>query len=259
MPVRCNKCDKVIVIDQSQLQGTARGNCATYMGIFDRIRQLVASENDVSRALFSFNSEGACPDCKGLGYNVVDMHFMGDVRTGCETCEGKRYRHETLKYTYNGKNINDILEMTVTEAVDFFDDKLIKEKLSVLLSVGLDYIELGQSHDTFSGGEAQRLKLASQLQKKGEIYILDEPTAGLHFADIDHLKKTLSTLVDAGNSVLTIEHNMDFIASADWVIDIGPEGGDKGGEIVAEGTPREIMMVSGSYTGQYLKRFAAKK
>jgi excinuclease UvrABC ATPase subunit len=246
--------EKVIVVDQSPLQGTSRGNCATYVGVFDRIRELIAKENHVSKEIFSFNGKGACPDCKGLGYKKIDMHFMGDVTVKCDTCFGKRYKEEILLYKYKNLNIDSILGMTVKEAFDFFDDKEIKQQLETLISVGLDYIELGQSHDTFSGGEAQRLKLAKQLQKQGEIYILDEPTSGLHYADIEKLLRLLNQLVDNGNTVLVVEHNLSFIAQSDWIIDLGPEGGNKGGFIIAEGTPKEISMVNESYTGNYLAK-----
>jgi excinuclease UvrABC ATPase subunit len=245
--------DQVILIDQTPMQGTARGNCATYVGVFDKIRELIGKQNNVSKDLFSFNGKGACEECKGLGYKKIDMHFMGDVRVKCETCLGKRYNEDILQYKFNDKNINEILNLTVKEAFDFFEDNEIKEQLETLISVGLDYIELGQSHDTFSGGEAQRLKLAKQLQKKGNIYILDEPTAGLHFADIEKLLVLMNRIVDNGNTVLAVEHNMTFIANSDWIIDLGPEGGNNGGNIVAQGTPKDVELVRHSYTGQYLK------
>lgn len=245
--------EKVIVIDQKAMSGMARGNSATYIGIFDRIRDLYARENNVSKSIFSFNSSGACPDCKGLGYKKIDMHFMGDVTVKCETCLGKRYKEETLVYKYKGKNIHEVLEMTIDESFSFFDDEIIKHKVETLIKVGLGYLELGQSHDTFSGGEAQRLKLASQLHKKGEIYILDEPTAGLHFADIERLLGLLNELVENGNTVLVIEHNMNFIRNADWIIDLGPGGGNEGGKIIAEGTPESVAKNESSFTGHYLR------
>jgi len=245
--------NRVVVIDQKSMSGMARGNSATYIGIFSQIRDLFAKENSISKSVFSFNSSGACPDCKGLGYKKIDMHFMGDVTVKCETCGGKRYKAETLAYKYKAKNISEVLEMTVDEAFQFFDDPVIKHRLEVLAKVGLGYLELGQSHDTFSGGEAQRLKLASQLHKKGEIYILDEPTAGLHFSDIEKLVGLLNELVDKGNTVLVIEHNMNLIRNADWVIDLGPGGGNEGGMIVAEGTPTDVAGNKKSYTGKYLK------
>jgi len=245
--------DKVIVIDQKAMSGIARGNSATYIGIFDRIRDLFAKENNVSKSIFSFNSSGACPDCKGLGYKKIDMHFMGDVTVKCETCLGKRYKEETLAYKYKAKNIHEILEMTIDESLTFFDDEIIKHRVETLVKVGLGYLELGQSHDTFSGGEAQRLKLASQLHKKGEIYILDEPTAGLHFADMEKLLRLLNELVENGNTVFVIEHNINFIRNADWIIDLGPGGGNEGGKIVAEGTPESVAKNESSFTGQYLR------
>lgn len=245
--------DKVIVIDQKAMSGMARGNSATYIGIFDIIRDLFAKENNVSKSIFSFNSSGACPDCKGLGYKKIDMHFMGDVTVKCETCLGKRYKEETLAYKYKGKNIHEVLGMTIDESLSFFGDEIIKHRVETLVKVGLGYLELGQSHDTFSGGEAQRLKLASQLHKKGEIYILDEPTAGLHFADIEKLLGLLNELVENGNTVLVIEHNMNFIRNADWIIDLGPGGGNEGGKIVAEGTPESVAENKNSFTGQYLR------
>ena len=177
---------------------------------------------------------------------------MADVKTVCETCLGKRYTEKVLEYKYKDKNMNDILKMTITESFDFFKDEEIKNKFKALIEVGLDYLELGQTHDTFSGGEAQRLKLASKLHKKGEFYILDEPTSGLHFYDIEKLIKLLNKLVDAGNSVLVIEHNLDVIKQADWIIDMGPGGGNEGGEIIAEGTPSEIKSDSESITGKFL-------
>jgi excinuclease ABC A subunit len=245
--------DKVVFVDQSSVGATVRGNIATYSGVFDLIRELIAKENNVNKALFSSNSKGACPDCEGLGYHKVDMHFMADVKTICESCEGKKYTAEALKYKLYGKNIYEILEMTVEETAVFFTQEELNRRLNLLADVGLGYLNLGQTLDTLSGGESQRLKLASNLHKKGEFYVLDEPTSGLHFVDIEKLLALLHTLVDNGNSVLVIEHNLDVIRSADWIIDLGPEGGDKGGRVIAEGTPEKIMEVENSYTGQYLK------
>lgn len=244
--------EELILIDQTSLMGTAKGNIATYTGIFNEVRDIFASENNMVSSLFSSNSKGACLDCKGLGFIKIDMHFMGDVKVECETCQGKKYQKEVLKYAYKGKNINDVLNLTVLEAYDFFEQKSIKDKLKVLADVGLDYLTLGQTHDTFSGGEAQRLKLASKLNKSGKIFILDEPTSGLHFADIEKLLKLLNKLVDDGNSVIAIEHNLDVIRQSDWIIDLGPEGGENGGRIIAEGTPIEISKNTQSVTGQYL-------
>jgi len=247
--------DQVISIDQSSVGANSRGNIATYSGSFDLIRELMASENHVNKALFSSNSQGACPDCKGLGYHQVDMHFMADVRVVCETCEGKKYTHETLKYQYQAKNIYQILELTVEGAVEFFNQAGLHQRLKMLQDVGLGYLNLGQTLDTLSGGESQRLKLASKLHQKGEFYVLDEPTSGLHFADIEKVLSVLHHLVDIGNSVLVIEHNLNVISSADWIIDLGPEGGDQGGKIIAQGIPEQIMATQRSYTGQYLKQF----
>ncbi|MBU4338583.1 excinuclease ABC subunit UvrA [Patescibacteria group bacterium] len=244
--------EKIVLINQSPLTGTARGDIATYTGIFSEIRNIFAKENNVSNSLFSSNSKGACFDCKGLGFINIDMHFMGDVKVKCETCLGKKYQKEILKYTYKSKNINDVLNMTVNEANNFFKQTIIKNKLKMLIDVGLGYLTLGQTHDTFSGGEAQRLKLASKLNKKGEIFILDEPTSGLHFADIEKLLNLLNRIIDNGNSVIVIEHNLDVIRQSDWIIDMGPKGGEKGGKIIAEGTPIEISKNKNSITGRYL-------
>lgn len=243
---------KIISIDQSSLFGSARGNIATYTGIFNEIRSIFAKENDVSSSLFSSNSKGACPECKGLGFIKIDMHFMGDVKTICETCQGKKYQKEILEYKYKNKNIYDILEMTVKEANDFFEQDLIQKKLKTLIDVGLGYLTLGQTHDTFSGGESQRLKLASKLHKKGEIFVLDEPTLGLHFVDVKKLLNLLNKIVDNGNTVIVIEHNLDVIRQSDWIIDMGPFGGNNGGKIVAEGTAEEISKNNNSVTGKYL-------
>lgn len=246
--------DQVVFVDQSQVGSTPRGYIATYCGAFDYIRDVLGKENGVNKALFSSNSKGACPDCDGLGYNKIDMHFMADVKIPCETCEGKKYTKEVLEYKYKGKNIFEVLELTSEEAYVLFDSKEIKDRLKMLTDVGLGYLKLGQTLDTLSGGESQRLKLASNLHKKGEFYVLDEPTSGLHLADIEKLLSLLQSLVDNGNSVLVIEHNLEVIKNADWIIDLGPEGGDMGGIIVAEGTPEDISKVKDSYTGQYLSK-----
>ncbi|MBI1973282.1 excinuclease ABC subunit UvrA [Candidatus Micrarchaeota archaeon] len=241
--------DKVVFVDQSQVGSSPRGNIATYTGAFGIIRKIIADENKVKESLFSSNSTGACPDCNGLGYNKVDMHFMAPVKVVCETCDGKKYTKEALEYKYSGKNIDEILDMTTEEALKFFTQPELQKRLQILVDVGLDYLSLGQTLDTLSSGENQRLKLASKLHRKGEFYVLDEPTSGLHFADVGRILRLLHKLVDNGNSVLVIEHNLDVIRSADWIIDLGPRGGDKGGEIVAEGTPEEIANNRKSYTG----------
>lgn len=244
--------EKIIVINQASLTGTIRGNIATYTGIFNEIRNIFAKENGASASLFSSNSKGACPTCKGLGFINIDMHFMGDTKVTCETCRGKKYQKEILNYAYKKKNIYDVLEMTVAESSKFFTQTTIRNKLKILREVGLGYLTLGQTHDTFSGGEAQRLKLASELHKQGEIFILDEPTSGLHFADINNLLKLLNTLVDNGNSIIVIEHDTTVLRQSDWMIDMGPLGGERGGEIIAEGTPLNLSKNKNSLTGKYL-------
>ncbi|MDO8524594.1 MAG: excinuclease ABC subunit UvrA [bacterium] len=244
--------EDIVLVDQSSLTGSVRGNIATYTGIFDEIRNIFAKENKVASSLFSSNSKGACPECKGIGFNKIDMHFMGDVKAECETCQGKKYKKEVLSYIYKEKNINDILDLTVIEAFNFFEQDEIKNKIKMLIDVGLGYLTLGQTHDTFSGGEAQRLKLASKLNKRGKIFILDEPTSGLHFSDIKTLLDLLNRIIDGGNSVIVIEHNLDVIQQSDWIIDLGPEGGERGGEIIAQGTPVEIAKNKKSVTGYYL-------
>jgi len=244
--------DKIALVDQSSIGLTPRGNIATYTKAIEFIREVLSKENKVDKSLFSSNSKGGCPECNGLGYIKTDMHFMADVKTVCEVCEGKKYTKKVLEYRYNGKNINDILKMNACEAIKFFNNNILSNKLQLLLDVGLDYVELGQTLDTLSGGESQRLKLASKLQNKNEFYVLDEPTSGLHFADIEKLLKLLHGLVDAGNSVLVVEHNLDIIRSADWIIELGPEGGDKGGKIVVEGFPEQIAKNKKSETGRVL-------
>ncbi len=256
--------DKVIDIDQSPIGRTPRSNPATYTGVFTPIREIFATLPEsklrgYSVGRFSFNvSDGRCHYCNGEGYVKVEMHFLPDVYVLCEECAGKRYNRETLEITYKGKNIYDVLTMTVKEALSFFSNHTsISGMLKVMEEVGLGYIKLGQPATTLSGGEAQRVKLAKELVKKSTgrtLYILDEPTTGLHFDDIKKLLFLLQKLVDMGNTVIVIEHNLDVIKSADWIIDLGPEGGDKGGYIVAEGPPEDVAKNSGSYTGQYLKR-----
>lgn len=244
---------KVVLIDQGSIGDNKRGCIATYVGAFDKIRSTFAQKNNQGIGLFSFNSVGGCDQCRGLGHIEMDMNFLGDVKIICDSCHGRRYKAEVLRYLYKGKNIAEVLRMTAAEVKDFIDDEEVKQKMDLLTNVGLDYVEMGQTLDTLSGGESQRLKLASRLQTKGEFYILDEPTSGLHFADIEKLMKLLNQLVDNGNTVLVIEHNLEVIKQADWIIDLGPEGGDKGGRIVAEGIPAEVAKVSESYTGRYLR------
>jgi len=257
--------DKIINIDQSPIGRTPRSNPATYIGVFDLIRDLFASTPDAkargySKGRFSFNvSGGRCEACGGDGTIKVEMHFLPDVYVPCEVCNGKRYNRETLEVKYKGKNIYDVLEMTVEEALKFFENfHAISRKIQTLYDVGLSYIKLGQPSTTLSGGEAQRIKLAAELSRKSTgktIYILDEPTTGLHFADVHKLIEILQKLVAEGNTVVVIEHNMDVIKSADYIIDMGPEGGDMGGTVVACGTPEEIAENPGSYTGLYLKKY----
>lgn len=256
--------DKVINIDQSPIGRTPRSNPATYTGVFDRIRALFASTNDAKmrgykQGRFSFNVRGGrCEACTGDGIVKIEMHFLPDVFVPCEVCKGKRYNRETLEVKYKGKNIHDVLDMTVDEAVEFFKNiPYISRKIDTLQEVGLGYVKLGQSSTTLSGGEAQRVKLATELSKRSTgktLYILDEPTTGLHIADVHKLLDELQKLVDAGNTVVVIEHNLDVIKTADYIIDLGPEGGDRGGMIVATGTPEEVSRNKDSYTGQYLKK-----
>ena len=256
--------DKVINIDQSPIGRTPRSNPATYIGLWDDIRALFASTQE-SKAhgygpgRFSFNvSGGRCEACKGDGQIKIEMHFLPDIYVPCEVCEGKRYNRETLQVTYRGKNISEVLDMTVEDALVFFENiPGIKRKLQTLYDVGLGYIRLGQLATTLSGGEAQRVKLASELHRRQTgktFYILDEPTTGLHFEDVRQLLVVLQRLVDAGNTVLVIEHNLDVIKSADYIVDLGPEGGDRGGAIVAQGTPEHVATVKESHTGRFLAR-----
>jgi excinuclease ABC subunit A len=259
-----DKIDKVINIDQSPIGRTPRSNPATYTGAFTPIRELFsqlpeAKVRGYKAGRFSFNVRGGrCEACEGDGIIKIEMHFLPDVYIPCEVCKGKRYKRETMEIKYKGKNISDLLEMSVDEACRFFDRiPKIKRKLKTLIDVGLGYIKLGQSATTLSGGEAQRVKLSTELSKistGSTFYILDEPTTGLHFEDIKMLLNVLNRLVDMGNTVLVIEHNLDVIKSADWVIDLGPEGGDEGGKVVAQGTPEEVAEIKGSYTGRFLKR-----
>lgn len=256
--------DKVIDIDQSPIGRTPRSNPATYTGVFDYIRDVFAMTPEAKmrgylKGRFSFNVKGGrCEACNGDGILKVEMHFLPDVYVPCEVCKGKRYNRETLQVKYKGKTISDVLEMTVEEGVEFFQNiPRIKRKLDTLFDVGLGYIKIGQSSTELSGGEAQRVKLATELSKRSTgktIYILDEPTTGLHTADIHKLIKVLNQLVEGGNTVVVIEHNLDVIKTADYIIDLGPEGGDKGGTVIATGTPEEIAKAKGSYTGQFLKR-----
>ncbi|MGE3771158.1 MAG: excinuclease ABC subunit UvrA, partial [Bdellovibrionales bacterium] len=257
--------DKVIDIDQSPIGRTPRSNPATYTGVFTPIREWFAGLPEAKArgygpGRFSFNVKGGrCEACEGDGVLTVEMHFLPDVYVTCDTCHGKRYNRETLEVTYRDKTIADVLDMSVEEGLKFFAPvPSIRDKLNTLMQVGLGYIKIGQPATTLSGGEAQRVKLAKELSRRATgrtLYILDEPTTGLHFADVQKLLEVLHTLVDQGNTVLVIEHNLEVIKTADWIIDLGPEGGAGGGRIVATGTPEDVMDVSASYTGQYLKPY----
>ena len=259
------KLDKVINIDQSPIGRTPRSNPATYTGVFDMIRDLFASTTDAKergykKGRFSFNVKGGrCEACSGDGIIKIEMHFLPDVYVPCEVCGGKRYNRETLEVKYKGKSIYDVLNMTVEEALKFFENvPTIQRKIQTLYDVGLSYIRLGQPSTELSGGEAQRIKLATELSRRGTgrtIYILDEPTTGLHFADVHKLVEILRKLAEGGNTVVVIEHNLDVIKTADYIIDMGPEGGDRGGTVIAQGTPEEIAACENSYTGQYVKRY----
>ena len=260
--------DKVICIDQSPIGRTPRSNPATYTGVFDMIRDLFASTPDAKakgykKGRFSFNVKGGrCEACSGDGILKIEMHFLPDVYVPCEVCHGKRYNRETLEVKYKGKNIYDVLDMTVEEALAFFEHvPFIRRKIETLYDVGLSYIKLGQPSTTLSGGEAQRIKLATELSRRSTgktVYILDEPTTGLHFADVHKLTEILNRLAEGGNTVIVIEHNLDVIKTADYIIDMGPEGGDGGGTVVAQGTPEEVAEVSSSYTGHYVKKYLQK-
>ena len=260
--------DKVVDIDQSPIGRTPRSNPATYTGLFTPIRELFAATQEArSRGYnpgrFSFNVKGGrCEACRGDGVIKVEMHFLPDVYVMCDVCKGKRYNRETLEIKYKGKSINEVLAMTVEDALEFFSAvPALKRKLQTLMDVGLSYVQLGQNATTLSGGEAQRVKLSRELSKRdtgNTLYILDEPTTGLHFHDVQHLLEVLHRLRDHGNTVIVIEHNLDVIKTADWVIDLGPEGGDKGGEIIATGTPEQVAATDGSYTGQFLKQILSK-
>jgi excinuclease UvrABC ATPase subunit len=258
-----------VVMDQSAVGTSTRSNPATYTGVMDDMRKAFASANGVDAGLFSFNSKGACENCNGSGVIYTDLAFLDTVKTPCEVCQGHRFKEEVLAYKLNGQSITDVLAMTVARALEFFANgdpasngrtgraalgRDIGRKLQAMHDVGLGYLTLGQPLSTLSGGECQRIKLASELHKHGSIYVLDEPTTGLHLSDIGNLLAILNRLVDGGNTVIVIEHNMDVVRNADWIVDLGPEGGSKGGRVVFEGTPRQILDAPGSLTGQYLAR-----
>ena len=247
--------DRVVMVDQSPVTATGRSTAATFLGFFDEIRKLIAAENQQDPSLFTFNGAGACPVCKGRGVIVTELVFMDPVTTICEECEGKRYSKEALKYSYRGKNIIEILDMSVEDAYEFFrDNSKISKRLKAMLEVGLPYLSLGQPLSTLSGGERQRVKLAKDLDKKGNIYILDEPTTGLHASDIKSIMSLLEKLVKRGNTVIVIEHNLDVMKQVDYIIDIGPDGGTGGGEVVFTGTPAEMIQSSDTITARYLRR-----
>ncbi len=241
-----------IVVDQDAIGRSSRSNPATWLGLFDSIRKAFAAATGQPAALFSFNSRGACEACKGQGSIAVEMSFLDDVRVVCADCAGRRYREEVLQLKWDGRDIHEVLSLTASDAIRVLPDARIRSKLQVVQDVGLGYITLGQPLSTLSGGECQRLKLASELGQAGHLYVLDEPTTGLHFADIERLLGILDRIVEAGNSVVVIEHDLDVIAAADWVIDLGPEGGTRGGRVVATGTPEQVARTPGSHTGRYL-------
>ena len=242
-----------IVIDQSAVGVSSRSNPATYTGIMDDVRKAFAAANKVNASLFSFNSKGACENCQGLGVIYTDLAFLSEVKTPCEACGGKRFKDEVLEYKLNGKSISDVLAMNVQQALEYFKIKEVLRKLQAMSDVGLDYLSLGQPLSTLSGGECQRIKLASELHKQGSVYVMDEPTTGLHMSDVQHLLDVMNRLVDTGNTVIVIEHNLHVIKNADWIIDMGPEGGSKGGTIMFEGTPKELLRSKHSLTAAYLR------
>jgi len=241
-----------IVVDQSAVGTNPRSNPATYTGIMDDVRKAFATANKIDAGLFSFNSKGACDNCNGLGVVYTDLSFFESVKSPCEVCGGKRFKDEVLDYKLDGKSIVNVLEMTVRQALEFFTIPEISSKLQTMSDVGLDYLTLGQPLNTLSGGECQRIKLASELHKKGSIYVMDEPTTGLHKSDTAHLLEVINKLVDSGNTVIVIEHNMDVVRNADWVIDLGPEGGSKGGQVMFEGTPLDLKNTKQSITSLYI-------
>jgi excinuclease UvrABC ATPase subunit len=241
-----------IVVDQARVTSSVRSAPATYTGIMDEIRSAFAKANKVSASLFSFNSSGSCPNCNGLGVTYTDLAFMDGITSSCEVCEGKRFKAEVLEFTLRGKTISDVLEMTVEDALEYFNEKKIRAVVQAMFDVGLGYLKLGQPLSTVSGGEGQRLKLATELHKAGSVYVMDEPTTGLHLSDIGRLMAIIDRLVDAGNTVILIEHHLDVIRQADWIIDLGPEGGNGGGEILFEGVPRDLLNHKRSITANYL-------
>jgi excinuclease UvrABC ATPase subunit len=249
--------DAVTVLDQAAIRGSRRSNPATYTGLLDPIRKAFAKANGVKPALFSANSEGACPECKGIGVIYTDLAFMTGVVSTCEACAGKRFTAEVLEYTLRGKTIADVLEMPVEEAGGYFTEKAIAPMLRSLSDVGLGYVRLGQPLTTLSGGERQRIKLAIEVDRAADVLVLDEPTTGLHMDDVDKLVDLLEALVERGRSVIVIEHDLDVVAAADWVIDMGPGAGHDGGTVVFEGPPRDLLEAGGSLTGRHLAEHVA--
>jgi excinuclease UvrABC ATPase subunit len=245
---------EAIVIDQSPIGKSSRANAATFIGVFDLIRKEFARATQAEASLFSFNSKGACPKCNGQGVLSFELHFLDSVKTVCDECEGKRYHAEVLAFTFQGKNIAEVLDMTIDQAHRFFEQVKIRKHLQLLQEVGLGYLKLGQSLSTLSGGESQRLKIATELKKEGNIYIMDEPTTGLHLSDIDNFYKIVKSLVARHNTVVIIEHNLDIIKYADWIIDMGPEGGKNGGELLFQGLPEDLINCAQSLTGKYLRK-----
>ncbi|GAB3011906.1 excinuclease ABC subunit UvrA [Streptomyces pseudoechinosporeus] len=243
-----------VVVDQSSIGISARSTPATYLGVMDTVRRIFARETGTAPGLFSFNSEGACGTCQGRGISYTDLAFMDPVTTTCPDCEGRRFKDEVLRLTVGGNSIVDVLEMTADQALEFFTDTGVRRRLRALRDVGLTYLALGQSLSTLSGGERQRIKLATRLHRTGAVYVLDEPTTGLHMSDVDGLLALLDRLVDTGNTVLVVEHNLDVVAHADWVIDLGPDGGKDGGQVIFEGPPRRLLDVAGSFTAEHLRR-----
>jgi excinuclease UvrABC ATPase subunit len=243
-----------IVIDQTAVGVSRRSNPATYTGMLDTIRTLFAKANRVSPSLFSFNSKGACQNCQGLGVIYTDLAFLEGIKSPCEICEGKRFSDEVLGHQLRGKSIYEVLELTAEEALEFFPEKKLRPVLQAINDVGLEYLKLGQPLNTLSGGECQRIKLATELHKQGSVYVMDEPTTGLHMSDVGHLLEIMERLASQGNSVIVIEHNLDVIKNADWIIDMGPDGGSKGGQVVFEGTPKDLVKTTGSFTAEFLRK-----
>jgi len=243
---------EAIVINQAPIGTSTRSNPATYTGIMDITRLAFASANNVDAGMFSFNSKGACENCQGLGFTYTDLGFLDGIKVVCDVCEGRRFKDEVLAYTLKGKTISDVLNMTIAQALDYYDDPIVITKLQAMRDVGLSYLPLGQPLSTLSGGECQRIKLSSELHKQGSLYVMDEPTTGLHMSDINVLLAIMNQLVDAGNTVIVIEHNLDVIRAADWIIDMGPEAGSKGGQVVFEGVPAKLVKDKHSLTAKYM-------